>query len=207
MLVIYVQQDTATHNPVHAGGAGYVSLFDTQGPFVRRIASQGNLNAPWAATIAPSTFGMFQGAPAQRKFRRRYHQRIRLQLRPIARSTAGRPRQRHHQHFVVGTAIRRERAGNPNTLDIPAGLNNEHHGLFAAITAINTQQPATAVFSRSANPTISAGQPATFMLSVTALEGFNCAVTFSCSGEPANFPYRHTQRRERRHRVWARSAW
>lgn len=91
----------------------------------------------------------------------------------------------------MGTAIRRERAGNPNTLDIPAGLNNEHHGLFAAITAINTQQPATAVFSRSANPTISAGQPATFMFSVTALEGFNCAVAFSCSGEPANFPYRH----------------
>ena len=63
---------------------------------------------------------------AHRKFRRRYHQSIRLQLRPIARSTAGRPRQHHHQHFVMGTAIRHERDRQSQQDRKSTRLNSSH---------------------------------------------------------------------------------
>ena len=43
-------------------------------------------------------------------------------------------------------------SGDPNTLYITAGLSNEQHGLFAAITANASTPPATADFSLSASP-------------------------------------------------------
>ena len=40
---------------------GYVDVFDTGGNFVKRLATNGPLNAPWGITQAPSTFGTFSG--------------------------------------------------------------------------------------------------------------------------------------------------
>jgi uncharacterized protein (TIGR03118 family) len=37
-------------------GNGYVSVFDTDGSFIRRFASQGLLNAPWGLAKAPASF-------------------------------------------------------------------------------------------------------------------------------------------------------
>ena len=190
VLVTYAQQDTAKHDPVHAAGAGYVSLFDTQGNFVRRVASQGNLNAPWGATIAPATFGMFQGALLIGNFGDGTINAFDLNSGNLLGQLED-----SHGNVITNASLWEllfdpsGQTGNPNTLYFTAGLNNEQHGLFAAITANNTQPPTSADFSLSASPstlTIAAGQPATFMLSVTALDGFNSAVTFSCSGEPAN---------------------
>jgi uncharacterized protein (TIGR03118 family) len=42
-------------------GLGYVSVFDPDGAFVRRFASQGRLDAPWAIVRAPDSFGEFGG--------------------------------------------------------------------------------------------------------------------------------------------------
>ncbi|HET7890599.1 MAG TPA: TIGR03118 family protein [Candidatus Sulfotelmatobacter sp.] len=190
VLITYAQQDTAKHDPIHAAGAGYVTLFDTQGNFVRRVASQGNLNSPWGATIAPSTFGMFQRALLIGNFGDGTINAFDLNSGNLLGQL-----QDAHGNVITNASLwellfdARGQTGNPNTLYFTAGLNNEQHGLFGAITANNTTQPAAADFSLTASPstqTISAGQPASFMLSVTALDGFNSAVTFSCSGEPAN---------------------
>src|SRR5204863_2828057 len=35
--------------------------YDTSGDLVRRVASQGLLNAPWGLVMAPATFGRFGG--------------------------------------------------------------------------------------------------------------------------------------------------
>jgi uncharacterized protein (TIGR03118 family) len=189
VLITYAQQDTAEHDPVHAAGAGYASLFDTQGNFVRRVASQGNLNAPWGVTIAPSTFGMFAGALLIGNFGDGTINAFDF----TSGQLLGQLQDAHGQ--VITNASLWEllfdasgQTGNPNTLYFTAGLNNEQHGLFGAITANTTQPPASADFSLAATPatlTISAGQPATFMVSVSALDGFNSDVTFACSGEPA----------------------
>ena len=38
---------------------GFVSVFDLNGNFLKRLVSMGKLNAPWGLALAPSTFGTF----------------------------------------------------------------------------------------------------------------------------------------------------
>jgi hypothetical protein len=79
-------------------------------------------------------------------------------------------------------------SGDPNTLYITAGLANEQHGLFAALTANTTPPAAAPDFTISAAPqtlTISAGQPATFTVTAGGVNGFSSSITLSCSGQPA----------------------
>jgi len=40
---------------------GYVDEFDTSGDFIKRIATNGPINAPWGLAIAPAGFGSFGG--------------------------------------------------------------------------------------------------------------------------------------------------
>ena len=54
-------QDAAKHDPVHQAGAGYINIFTTDGVFVKRFATGGNLNAPWGMVLTPSTFGPLGG--------------------------------------------------------------------------------------------------------------------------------------------------
>jgi hypothetical protein len=192
LLVTYAQQDVAKHDAVHAAGAGYVSLFDTQGNFVCRVASQGHLNAPWGATIAPSPFGMFQGALLIGNFGDGTINALDLNsgnLLGQLQDALGNVITNASLWELLFDASGQN--GNPNTLYLTA-LNNEQHGLFAAITANGTPPPSGAEFSLGVNPpspTISAGQPASFMVSVMAMNGFNSEVRFSCSGEPGGTTY------------------
>lgn len=62
IYVTYARQNAQRTEPVPGDGAGYVSVFDTQGNFVRRFTSQGQLNVPWGIAQAPASFGRFGGA-------------------------------------------------------------------------------------------------------------------------------------------------
>src|SRR5437870_2959151 len=42
-------------------GHGFVTEFDTNGNFLRRIATQGTLDSPWGLAIAPISFGALAG--------------------------------------------------------------------------------------------------------------------------------------------------
>lgn len=42
-------------------GLGYVSVFKTNGKFVKRLVSNGPLNAPWGMVMGPANFGEFAG--------------------------------------------------------------------------------------------------------------------------------------------------
>jgi uncharacterized protein (TIGR03118 family) len=61
LWVSYAMQDTPKHDPVHQVGAGYIDIFTTDGVFVQRFATGGNLNAPWGMVLTPSTFGPLGG--------------------------------------------------------------------------------------------------------------------------------------------------
>lgn len=41
------------------GGGGYVDQFDTNGNFIRRLATNGPLDGPWGVAVTPSGFGSF----------------------------------------------------------------------------------------------------------------------------------------------------
>lgn len=62
VLVAYAKRDPETGRPVAGRGNGFVSQFTASGRFVRRLASRGPLNAPWAMTLAPAGFGAYAGA-------------------------------------------------------------------------------------------------------------------------------------------------
>jgi uncharacterized protein (TIGR03118 family) len=47
IFVTYAKQDHRKHDDVACPGCGFISVFDTSGTFLRRLVSNGNLNAPW----------------------------------------------------------------------------------------------------------------------------------------------------------------
>ena len=61
LWVSYAMQDAPKHDPVHQAGAGYIDIFTTDGVFVERFATGGNLNAPWGMVLTPPSFGPLGG--------------------------------------------------------------------------------------------------------------------------------------------------
>lgn len=61
ICVAYAQQDEAKEDEVAGPGLGYVSAFGLDGAFMRRVASQGKLDAPWGLALAPEGFGRLSG--------------------------------------------------------------------------------------------------------------------------------------------------
>jgi uncharacterized protein (TIGR03118 family) len=59
LLVAYGKQNASKTNALFCAGCGFVDIFDLNGNFKKRFASQGMLNAPWGLAVAPATFGTF----------------------------------------------------------------------------------------------------------------------------------------------------
>src|SRR3954471_7362686 len=59
LFVTYAKQDAAGEDDVAGPGNGFVDVFDTNGNFLRRFASDGTLNSPWGIALAPGDFGEF----------------------------------------------------------------------------------------------------------------------------------------------------
>jgi uncharacterized protein (TIGR03118 family) len=57
--VTYAKQDADAKDEIAGEGLGYVSKFSTDGVFQGRVASGGELNAPWGLAWAPGNFGRF----------------------------------------------------------------------------------------------------------------------------------------------------
>jgi uncharacterized protein (TIGR03118 family) len=51
IFVTYAKQDHKREDDVHCAGCGFVNVFDTNGAFLRRLVSGGNLNAPWGLAL------------------------------------------------------------------------------------------------------------------------------------------------------------
>lgn len=62
IFVTYALQQAGSDDEAHGPGLGIVDEFTNLGTKVKRIASNGALNAPWGLTIAPLGFGEFTGA-------------------------------------------------------------------------------------------------------------------------------------------------
>jgi len=189
VVVTYALQDQPQHDPIHMAGAGFVDLFDVNGNLVRRIATGGNLNAPWGAVIPPAGFGAFAGKLLVGNFGDGtinafdFSAGTFLDQMKDANGAVITNASLWDMVFGGGGA-----AGDPNTMYITAGLANEMHGLFSAITANATSTtPPGADFSISVTPatqTIAAGQMVSFKVTLGGLGGFNSSVNLSCSGQP-----------------------
>jgi uncharacterized protein (TIGR03118 family) len=191
VVVTYALQDTPMHDPLHIAAAGFVDLFAADGTMLRRITSDSHLNAPWGVVIPPASFGSFgaSGNLLVGNFGDGKNNAYNF-------ATGAFVDQMKDQNGTVITNVSLwdmvfgggGPSGDVNTMYITAGLANEGHGLFSAIAANTTPAP-TADFNISASPstmTISAGNSASFTVTVGGLNGFNSAVTLTCSGQPVN---------------------
>jgi uncharacterized protein (TIGR03118 family) len=61
LYVSYALRDSTGTDDVSGAGHGFVSAFDLQGNFLRRVGTGGTLDSPWGLAIAPASFGEFAG--------------------------------------------------------------------------------------------------------------------------------------------------
>ena len=150
IYVAYALQDEDKEDEVAGPGLGFVDAFDTSGMFIRRVASMGELNAPWGLALAPADFGRFSGDLLVGNFGDgRIHAFDPATLTPdgefeavgLLHSAAGKPIQIDGLwalQFGHGTSASSAN-GLTNTLFFTAGPAEEEHGLFGSI--VNVQPP------------------------------------------------------------------
>ena len=181
MFVTYALLDAAKHDPVNAAGNGIVDIFDLEGNFVRRFASNGTLNSPWGVVQASKSFGQFSNDilignfgdgtinvfdPATGDF-----------LGQLKDQTGATITNASLWGLVFGAGG----TGDTNTLYFTAGLAGEGHGLFGAITAAAAPTLDYSLTVTPQNATVAAGGSATFTLTLTPAHGFASTVTLSCA--------------------------
>ena len=138
IFVAYAKQNEDGDEEVAGEGLGYVSAFGTDGSFHGRVASGGELNAPWGLTMAPANFGKFSGDLLVGNFGDgRIHAfavgENGWEERGVIKGTDHRPIEIDGLWGIgFGNGAN---AGPTNTLFFAAGPEDETHGLFGSITA------------------------------------------------------------------------
>ena len=138
IFIAYAKQNEDGDEEVAGDGLGFVSAFGTDGSFHGRVASHGELNAPWGLAWAPDNFGKFSGDLLVGNFGdgriSAYHRgEDGWEARGLLKGTNHRPIEIDGLWgigFGNGAA-----AGPTNTLFFAAGPNDEEDGLFGSITA------------------------------------------------------------------------
>jgi uncharacterized protein (TIGR03118 family) len=139
LVVTFAKQQAGSADEQHHRGFGIVDAFDTDGNLISRIATHGQLNAPWGIALAPANFGAFSGDLLIGNFGDG-------QINAYAQQAdgtwarAGGLRDESGRQIVIpglwgigfgngGTA------GPTNRLYFAAGPNDENDGLFGSISA------------------------------------------------------------------------
>jgi uncharacterized protein (TIGR03118 family) len=138
IYIAYALQNEEGDEEVAGEGFGFVSVFGTDGSFHDRVASAGELNAPWGMAVAPVNFGKFSGDLLVGNFGDGRIHAFRKgedgwEEHGVMKGTDHRPIEIDGLWgigFGNGAA-----AGPTNTLFFAAGPDEETHGLFGSITA------------------------------------------------------------------------
>ena len=140
VFVTYAKQGSGI-NEADGPGLGFVSQFDTNGNFVKRIASNGPLNAPWGVALAPAHWGSFGGDLLVGNFGNGQIDAYTLSgaFAGTLAGNGGAPLA--NDGLWALTFGNGGAGGSANALYLTAGLNGESDGLFAAVTP--TPEPAS----------------------------------------------------------------
>jgi uncharacterized protein (TIGR03118 family) len=180
--------------PANALGNGAVSIFDTNGNFVARAATGGNLDSPWGVAIAPTDFGIFGGALLIGNFGNglinAYNPTTYAYLGQLTDGT-GTPLNYPALWELLpgGTKVGGTTSvsgGDPSTVYFTAGLAGGAHGLFAGIanSTTATGTPAYGFSAATSALTVQDGSSAQTTVSVAPTYNFTGTVSLSCSGLP-----------------------
>jgi uncharacterized protein (TIGR03118 family) len=138
IFVTYAKQDADAEDEIAGPGLGYVSAFGTDGSFHGRVASGGDLNAPWGLAWAPASWERFGGHLLVGNFG---DGRING-YRPTASGweARGHLKDANHHPIVIdglwGIGFGNNAGAGPaSTLYFAAGPEAETEGLFGSIAA------------------------------------------------------------------------
>lgn len=142
LYVMYAKQNASKTRDTAGPGNGFVSTFDLNGNFLKRMASNGPLNSPWGVAIAPANWGAFGGAMLVGNFGDGT-----INAFDLTTGNALGALQDKNGNPIVNRGLWAITFGNGgsggdiNTLYFSAGIQGEAHGLLGAIappTAILT---------------------------------------------------------------------
>jgi uncharacterized protein (TIGR03118 family) len=149
LYVEYAKVDPATGMDLAGPGNGYVTVFDTNGNFLGRLVSNGPLNSPWGAAIAPAGFGAFPGALLIGNFgdgRINAFNPTTGAFLGTLNDEAGNPVEIDDLWALnFGNGVG---GGDTGTLYFAAGYDDEHHGLFGSL---KPSSPATTTIQFSSD--------------------------------------------------------
>lgn len=137
LYVAYAKTQVGSTDEVAGAGLGFVDKYDLNGNFLMRVASNGVLNAPWAVTLAPTSFGQFGGALLVGNF----GDGMINAFDPTTGALVGTLKDDHGNPLVIeglwGLQFGNGGAGGKtNRLYFAAGIDDEAHGLFGSLTPI-----------------------------------------------------------------------
>jgi len=138
LYVTFAKQDDEKEDDVAGRGFGFVDVFDLDGDHHHRLVSRGRLNAPWGLALAPADFGKFSGDLLVGNFG---DGRIHAYGHRSGKFH-GTLRMKHHVPITIdglwglafGTGA--PNSGPTNALFFTAGPDDESHGLFGEIQAV-----------------------------------------------------------------------
>ena len=138
LYVAYAQLDPNTGDEVAGAGLGIVDVFAPDGTLTNRLVSNGQLNAPWGMTMAPSNFGFFSNALLVGNF----GDGTINAFNPSTGAYLGTIQDKKGNPIVIdglwsiafGSGT--DPGGRANALYFTAGIQNEAHGLFGQINTI-----------------------------------------------------------------------
>lgn len=128
-------------NPDEAAlGTGVVDVFSTDGTFVRRFATGGNLLSPWGVTRAPASFGTLGGAilignfAEEDGFINAFRESDGAFLGSLVMPGSSNPLK---IPYLWALAFGNGGVGfNPNAIYFAAGIGDENHGLIGRLNAV-----------------------------------------------------------------------
>jgi uncharacterized protein (TIGR03118 family) len=134
LFVTFAKQGPGKEDDAARPGNGFVDVFAPNGDLLQRLVSRGELDSPWAVTLAPPTFGPFGGDILVGNFG---NGRINA-YDPVSGEFQGKLSGPGGGPIVIdglwGLRFAPATPGaGPNTLFFTAGLNDEADGLFGTI--------------------------------------------------------------------------
>jgi uncharacterized protein (TIGR03118 family) len=143
IFVTYAKQDADAEDEIAGPGFGFVSVFGSDGSFQGRVASGGDLNAPWGLAMAPASWERFGGHLLIGNFG---DGRINgYRASGASWEARGHLKAPNHHPIVIdglwgigfgnNTGSNGGAAGPTSTLFFAAGPDDETHGLFGSISA------------------------------------------------------------------------
>ena len=140
LFVSYALQLGPENEDDDAGpGHGFVDEYDTTGILIRRFASDGTLNSPWGIALAPANFGVFSGALLVGNFGDGRINAFVLSDGTFLGQMANPNGSPLEIEGLWGLAFGNgtQAGGAANQLFFTAGPEDESHGLFGRIQAVN----------------------------------------------------------------------